>query len=188
MFDLLSLADALATSLMVVVVLLQSVPEVLGVLLLIAAPSVAAARASARMAYLTTCALTPSDRLRSYLYRALTGKAEAREVRVFGLAGLLRRRWEALYDDRMPRIRHLAHRQVLFNGLAALVGALLVAGVLLVLVQAAIDGRITLGDAAVAIVALQQLNGRLRAAASASGSLRGEAGTGAGPGPVPGVG
>ena len=51
-------------------------------------------------------------------------------------------------------------------------GAILVGAILLVLVQAAVDGRISLGDAAIAIVALQQLTNQLRTAASASGSLR----------------
>jgi ATP-binding cassette subfamily B protein len=85
---------------------------------------------------------------------------------------MLEDRWDRLYDERVGRLRALALRQSLLHGLAALIGAMLVSGVLLVLVDAAIDGRITLADAAVAIVALQQLTGRLRSAASASGSLR----------------
>jgi ATP-binding cassette subfamily B protein len=72
----------------------------------------------------------------------------------------------------MDRIRRLVRRQVFFDGLATLIGAMLVAGVLLVLVQAAVDGRITVADAAIAVVALQQLTSRLRSAASATGSLR----------------
>lgn len=171
-YDVLSLFNVLATSVVVILVLVRSVPEVLGVLALIAIPSVTAARMSARLAYQTTYELTPNDRLRLYLYGALSRKPEARELRVFGLGQVLRRRWDGLYDDRMRRIRHLVRRQVVFDGLATLIGALLVAGVLLVLVQAAVDGRITVANAAVAIVALQQLTSRLRSAASASGSMR----------------
>jgi ATP-binding cassette subfamily B protein len=171
-YDVLSLFNVLATSVVVILVLVRSVPEVLGVLVLIAIPSVAAARVSARLAYQTTYELTPNDRLRLYLYGALSRKPEARELRIFGLGDVLRRRWDGLYDDRMRRIRELVRRQMVFDGLAALIGALLVAGVLLVLVQAAVDGRISVANAAVAIVALQQLTSRLRSAASASGSLR----------------
>ena len=171
-YDLLSLVNVLATSVVVVIVLLTSVPEVLGALLLIGIPAVIAARASARIAFQATYELTPNDRLRFSLYRALTEKAHARELRVFGLADVLRRRWSRLYDERMQRLRSVVYRQSAFNGLAALIGAVLVATVLLILVQAAITGRITLGDAAVAIVALQQLTARLRMAAMASGSLR----------------
>ncbi len=171
-YDVLSLLNVLATSIVVVMVLVRTVPEVLGVILLVAIPSVVAARASARLAYQTTYQLTAGDRLRFYLYGALTGKHEARELRIFGLSGMLRNRWAGLYDDRMGKIRLLVRRQVLFDGIATLIGAVVVAAVLLILVQAGIDGRITVGDAAVAIVAMQQLTGRLRLAASASGSLR----------------
>jgi ATP-binding cassette subfamily B protein len=171
-YSVLNLTNLLATSVVVVGVLIGSVPEVLGALVLIALPAIVAARASARLAFQTTYELTPNDRLRFYLYRVLTGRAEARELRVFGLGDVLHRRWDRLYDERMRRIRTLVRRHVLFNGIAALIAAVLVAGVLLVLVQAAVDGRIDLGDAAVAIVALQQLTTRLRSAAGDSGSLR----------------
>lgn len=171
-YAMLNMFNLLATSLVVVGALIGTVPEVLPVLVLIAVPAVLAARASARLAFRAAYELTPSDRLRFYLYRALTGKAEAREVRVFGLASPLRERWARQYEDRMRRIRQVVRRDVLYNGLAALIGAVLVAAVLLVLVQAAVDERIGLGDAAVAIVAMQQLTARLRTAASASGSMR----------------
>lgn len=171
-YGLLNLFNLLATSIVVVGALVGTVPEVLGVLVLVALPAVLAARASARLAFQAAYELTPADRLRHYLYRALTGRAEAREVRVFGLADPLRERWRRQYEERMRRIREVARREVLFNGLAALIGAVLVAVVLLVLVDAAVEGRISLADAAVAIVAMQQLTARLRAAASASGTVR----------------
>jgi ATP-binding cassette subfamily B protein len=171
-YDLLGLANLVGTSLIVVGVLVRTVPSVLPALVLIAVPSIVAARASARLAFQTTYELTPNDRLRGYLFSALTGKREARELRVFGIAHVLRNRWDHLYDERMRRIRSLVVRQVLFNGLAVLIGALLVGGVLLVLVEAAIADRISLADAGIAIVALQQLTSRLRSAATTSGSLR----------------
>lgn len=171
-FGVLSLFNVLATTVVVIMVLVRSVPEVLGVLVVIAIPAVAAARVSARLAYQTTYELTPSDRLRYYLYGALSRKSEARELRVFGLGRVLGRRWEHLYDDRIQRIRQLARRQITFDGMATLIGVFLVVGVLLILVQAAVDGRISVANAAIAILALQQLNSRLGSAASASGSLR----------------
>ena len=142
-YDLLSLVNILGTSVVVLMVLVGAVPEVLPALLLIAVPSVIAARASAHLAFQTTYDLTPNDRLRTDLFTALTGKRTARELRVFGIAGLVRSRWDRLYDERMDRIRALVTRQVVFNGLAVLVGALLVGGVLLILVQAAVDDRIS---------------------------------------------
>jgi ATP-binding cassette, subfamily B, bacterial len=171
-YDLLNLFGVFATSVAVTFVLVTTVPEVLGVLLLIAVPAIVAARASARLAFEASYELTPDDRLRFSLYRALTGKGHAQELRVFGLAGVLRSRWDRLYDTRIERLQQVVKRQTLFTGLAATFGSLLVAGVMLVLAQAAIAGRITLADASVAIVALQQLTSRLRTAAGAAGSLR----------------
>ena len=121
-YDVLSIFNVLATSIVVILVLVRSVPEVLGVLVLIAIPSVIAARVSARLAYQTTYKLTPNDRLRFYLFGALSGKSEARELRVFGLGRILRNRWDALYDDRMDRIRRLVRRQVFFDGLGEVAG------------------------------------------------------------------
>jgi ATP-binding cassette subfamily B protein len=171
-FDVMNLLNVAATSIVVVLVLVRTVPEVLPVLVLLALPSVAAARASARIAYRTAWDLTPDDRLRFYLFDALTRRQEARELRVFQLANPLGQRWNRLYDERLRRLRALSIRRATFEGIAALIAALLIAAVLLVLVDAAVDGRVTLGDAAVAIVALQQLTGRLRSAAATSGSLR----------------
>ena len=125
-YEMLNIFNVLATSVVVVVVLVRSVPEVLGVLVLIAVPSVIAARLSARLAYQTTYQLTPNDRLRLYLYGALSEKREARELRVFALGKILHDRWSVLYADRLRRIRGLVRRQVLFDGLATLIGALLV--------------------------------------------------------------
>jgi ATP-binding cassette, subfamily B, bacterial len=171
-YDVLNLFNVLVTSIVVVGVLVTSVPEVLGVLIVIALPAIIAARVSARLAFEVAYELTPDDRLRFSLYRSLMGKPHARELRVFGLAQVLRDRWERLYDVRIDRLREVVKRQTLYNGLATIIGALLVAVVLLVLVQAAIVGRITLADAAVAIIALQQLTTRIRSAAGAAGSLR----------------
>jgi ATP-binding cassette, subfamily B, bacterial len=171
-YDLLGVFNLLATTVVVVYILARSVPEVLWVVILIAIPSIAAARFSARLAFQATYELTPDDRLRTYLYRSLLGKAEAREMRVFALSGALRARWDGLYEGRMSRIRALVRRQVVFDGIATLIAASLVALVLAVLVGATVRGQVTVADSAVAIVALQQLASHLRAASATSGSLR----------------
>lgn len=171
-FDVLNLINVLATSAAVLLVLATSVPQVLPALLLVAVPFGFAARISARLAFKVSYDLTTSDRLRAYLYRALTGKSSAKELRVFGLAQPLHHRWSDLYDDRISRTRRLARQRLLLNGAAALAAAALVAAVLLVLADAAVSGRISLANAAVAIVALQQLSVRIRTATQSTGSLR----------------
>src|SRR5690606_37548799 len=155
-----------ATSVVVVAVLARAVPSVIGVLVLIFIPALFAARASARLAYRATYQLTGGDRLRGALFRALTGKREGRELRVFGLGKVLTGRWERLYEERLDHIRGMVRRVALFEGIAVVIAAVLVAAALVVLAGAAVDGRISVGDAAVAVVAMQQLAQRLRGAAA----------------------
>ena len=109
-YNLLSLFTVLATGVVVLLVLIRTVPEVLPALVLIAVPSLIAARASARLGFRVTYDLTPNDRLRHYLYSALTERTAARELRVFGLSDVLHSRWEKLYDDRMKRISGLVRQ------------------------------------------------------------------------------
>jgi len=171
-FDLLGLANLAITSLSISAVLVATVPEVVPALILIGLPFAVAARVSARLAYKTAYQLTTRDRLRRYLYQALTRKEEAKEVRVLGIAGVLTKRWDDLHDERITEMRQLTRRRVMLNGAASLASAILIAGVLVVVVRAAVEDQISLADAAVAIVALQQLSTRVRAATNSAGSLR----------------
>lgn len=171
-YDILNVVNAVATSVAMIAVVTTSVPQLLPALAVIGLPFLLAARVSARLAFRTLYDLTPQDRLRFYLYGALTGKREAKELRVFSLHAALRRRWSVLYDGRIERMRGLVAKRTLLNGLATLAGAGLVAGVLVVIVRAAINHSVSLGNAAIAIVALQQLASRVRTASSSAGSLR----------------
>lgn len=171
-YDLLSLISSLATSAAMLVVLATTVPSILPVLVLVAIPFVLAARASAQLAFKTSYELTASDRLRYSLFNALVGPSEGKEVRVFGLHQPLSRRWSLLFSDRTERLRRVASRRTLLNGAASLAASALIAGLLVVIVAAAIDDRVTLADAAIAIVALQQIAARIRSTSATSGSLR----------------
>lgn len=171
-YDMISLITALATSVSLLIVLATTVPNLLPLIVLVGAPFVLAGRASARLAFRAAYDLTPDDRLRVSLFGALSGRDEAKEVRIYDLHGPLRDRWSALFDGRIARMRNVAGRRLLLNGLASASSSLLVAVLLVVVVMAAIDGRIALADAAIAIVALQQMSGRVRTTAGAAGSLR----------------
>jgi len=173
--DLLGLVNVVATSMAVVLVLVGSVPAVLPALALVAIPFAIAARATALLAFQVSYDLTPHDRLRSYLYGALVGKPAAKEVRVFAIARPLHDRWRELAGERLTKLSVLARRRTLYNGAAAIAVAALVATVVIVLVDAAAADRISLADAAIAIVALQQLSARIRRATSTTGSLRSSA-------------
>ncbi|MGI9615895.1 MAG: ABC transporter ATP-binding protein [Acidimicrobiales bacterium] len=171
-YDLLALISSFATSVALLFVLATAVPSVLPVLVLVAIPFVLAARASAGLAFRTTYELTPSDRLRFAIFGTLVGSWEGKEIRVFGLQEPLRRRWSALYDDRTRRLRSVAIKRTLMNGAASLAASALVTGLLIIIVAAAMDDRIALADAAISIIALQQIAARVRSSSSTTGSLR----------------
>lgn len=171
-YDLLALVSSTLTSLSLVLVLATTVPVILPLLVAIGLPFVFAARVSARMAYRLDYELTASDRLRFSLYEALVSKAEAKEVRVFALHRPLRERWERLFADRARRMSAVALKRTMLNGAASLSSSALIAGLLLVIVDAAIDGRVAISDSAIAIVALQQIASRIRGSSASAGSLR----------------
>lgn len=171
-YDLLALVSSALTSISLVVVLAAAVPAILPLLLLVGLPFAFAARTSARLAYDLNYELTPSDRLRFSLYDALVSKADAKEIRVFALHRSLQNRWEELFLDRAARLKAVAVRRTLLNAGASLASSALVAGLLLLIVGAAIDGRVTVGDSAIAIVALQQISARIRGSSASAGSLR----------------
>ncbi len=171
-YDLVGLANSLIMSVALLSVLGSATPSILPALVLIAIPFVVAARLSARLAFRTVHELTADDRLRSSLFWTLAGAGAGKEVRVFALHRPLQERWAALYEGRIDRMERVAWKRMAFNGLASLASSGLVAVLLLVIVNEAVDERITLADAAIAIVALQQLSVRIRTTASATGSLQ----------------
>ena len=112
-----------------------------------------------------------SDRDRTYHERLLTDRLEAREVRAFGLAGWLRARHDALFAERVRNTRQVVKRRTL----RALVGSSITSVILVASLAAvmlfALDDRISVADATIAIVALQQLSSRLRSSGGAMESL-----------------
>ena len=115
--------------------------------------------------------MTPADRERQYLAGVLTSRDTAKEVLGFGLAGPLRRRWEALYEARITSLRTTANRQIGFTLLANAVIGLVLLAVMLLVAWLTIDGRLTLADAGVAVVAVAAGAGGLAQAGYAVGSL-----------------
>jgi ATP-binding cassette subfamily B protein len=116
-------------------------------------------------------AMTPRDRERGYLASLLTGRDPAKEVRAFGLVGVLRTRHDRLYGERVEELRRVARRQMRFALLASLVSAAITAGTLAVLVVLALDGRMSLADAAAAAAAIVLLAQRLIYGGFGAGNL-----------------
>jgi ATP-binding cassette, subfamily B, bacterial len=131
---------------------------------------IAAARNS-RDLYEFMFGMTPNDRQRMYLQHVLLERDSAKEVRAFGLAPFLRRRYDRLYDEKIAELRALARRRTGRALLGSLASAAVVAGSLAALAWLYSSGRMTLAAAGAAIFGLYQLSGRLRAMHFSASSL-----------------
>lgn len=108
--------------------------------------------------------LTELQRDRSYLEYLMTDRIEAKEIRSYEVAPTLRHWHAELWDTRMTRLRALVRRRLGLTTVGSFVTtAVFIATLSFALVLAG-RGSITIGDAAVAIVGLQQLSSRLQAA------------------------
>jgi ATP-binding cassette, subfamily B, bacterial len=115
--------------------------------------------------------MTPRDRERGYLASLLTMRDPAKEVRAFGLVDALRSRHDRLYDERLAELRKVARRQTRFALLANLASALITGATLALLVVLALEGRMTLADAAAAAAAIVLLGQRLIYGGFGAGNL-----------------
>ena len=115
--------------------------------------------------------MTPSDRRRQYLGMALTGKLFAQELRAFDLAAPLRRRYDALFDERIGTVREVTRTRVRRSLLASVASSLLSGVGVAVLVALLLADRMNVASAAAAAVALQQLGIRLSAIAQSGSAL-----------------
>src|SRR5206468_10317268 len=94
--------------------------------------------------------MTPADREREYLQKALTAKDEAKEIRLFALSAFLRRRYDDLYARRIAELRKVVRRRMRRSLLASAGStAVTVVGVG-VLIQFTLSGRIPAADPCVA--------------------------------------
>ncbi|WP_018653831.1 ABC transporter ATP-binding protein [Actinomadura flavalba] len=115
--------------------------------------------------------LTPAERERSYLLDVLTDRRSAVEVRAFGLAPYLRRRWDRRTDERLTEIRRTAHRRLRVTLAARFVSGLALAAVVGPVVALAAAGRMPVADAGAAVTAVLLLASRLRTGAAGTDQL-----------------
>jgi ATP-binding cassette, subfamily B, bacterial len=161
-WGLVTLMSTALSALAVLGVLLAIAPLLVPIAAVAYVPIAFAGVLNTRILYRLRYGLAELDRDRAYHERLLTGRLEAKEVRAFGLATWLRRRHDGLFAERIERTRQVVKRRTVTalagSSITALVFVLALGGVLLL----ALDGRIGVADAAVAVVGLQQLSGRLR--------------------------
>jgi ATP-binding cassette subfamily B protein len=115
------------------------------------------------------------DRQRTYLASLLQDRDSAKEVRAFGLAMHLRRRYEHLYDDRMAELRRLASRQIWLNLAANAAIMVVLAATLLIVTWLTLTGRVPLASAGIAVAGAALVGGRLASFGWSIGALSGSA-------------
>ena len=115
--------------------------------------------------------MTPPERRRQYLAMTLTGKMFAQEVRAFDMAGALRRRFDALFDERIAELRTVTRTRLRRSLLASVASSALSGAGVGLLVALLLADRMSVASAAAAAVALQQLGGRLSSIAQSGSTL-----------------
>jgi ATP-binding cassette subfamily B protein len=170
-YGLSGLVSAVVGVLSVLVALLAIEPTLVPLLLIVLLPAwlVASHRSEAFFRFFWR--MTPRDRERNYVAGLLSDRDGAKEVRGFGLATYLRKRYDRLYDERIAELRRVARRQLAFSLGANLVTGALLGATLLLVVWLTVSGRVSLAEAGIAVAAVALAGARLTGAGYAAGSL-----------------
>lgn len=155
----------------VVVAFLAVAPLVVPLMGLVVVPVWLGASRRSQLFYRFFWRMTPRDRERTYLFRLLTGREEAKEVRAFGTAAYLRERHRRLYADRLAELRGVARRSAVYAVVAGLGMGAVLAAMLLLVVWLTLRGDVQLADAGIAVAGVGVLGGRLVQAGDSAGSL-----------------
>jgi ATP-binding cassette, subfamily B, bacterial len=166
-FGLVTVISTLVVAVGVVAVLFSVVPVLLPVAVIGYLPIAYVNVRNNRATYQLQWELTELQRERTYLEYVMTERVEAKEIRAYGIVPTLRA-WHAdLWETRLGRLQQLMRKRLALTTIGSFVTtAVLVATLSIALILAG-RGSISIGDAAVAIVGLQQLSGRLQALGSA---------------------
>jgi len=157
LLSFLSVPGAVATIAAMAVVVGRWSPWLLAATIVAALPDPLAHILQSRATFFLERKQTTRERLRGYLSGVLTARAEAKEVRTFGLAPWLIGRWRALYwsvaDERFAQQR----AQSLAGAGASALGSLGLAGGLGFAAWALLTGRLQAGQFAAMLLALQSV-------------------------------
>jgi ATP-binding cassette, subfamily B, bacterial len=166
-FGLVTIVSTFVVAIGVVIVLLGVVPVLVPIALLGYVPVALVNIRNNRARYEMERGLTELQRDVGYLEYVMIDRREAKEIRSYGVASTLRAWHAELWDKRMTQLRDLVRRRLTLTTIGSVITtAVLVATLSFALVLAG-RGSITIGDAAVAIVGLQQLSSRLQSSGAA---------------------
>ena len=166
-FGLVTVISTLVVAVGVVGVLFTVVPILVPVAVIGYLPIAYVNVRNNRATYQLEWELTELQRERSYLEYVMTERVEAKEIRAYGIVPTLRSWHSALWDIRITRLHELMRKRMALTTVGSFVTTAVLVATLSVAVILAGQGSISIGDAAVAIVGLQQLSGRLQAAGTA---------------------
>ena len=152
-------AAAASAGLAVAIVLLH--PALLPLLIIGGVPVLITSRRQSQLEFDFLSRQSQSMRLRNYLTWVQTGRDEAKEVRAFGLARNFGTRLNLLYTEYLRDLaQHLRHRSRL-GAIGSFGSAVLLALTLLALVWLIFIGRLSIAEAAAALVAIRILAGQV---------------------------
>jgi ATP-binding cassette, subfamily B, bacterial len=114
---------------------------------------------------------TPLERRRSYVFSLLSGRPHAKEVRAYGPAEELLRRWRVLGDQRRVELRGDVRRRARRELVGDALSQTLAGGTLLVLAWMIASGRLSVPQAGAAGAALLGLRGQLTSVTFGAGQL-----------------
>jgi ATP-binding cassette subfamily B protein len=166
-----ALAMSLLTSIGIGIALMTMHWSLLPLVAAAAVPVLIATLYNSRQAYDFEYQWTPRGRERMYLLELLVGKDPAKEVRVFGASSFLRRRFDALTQERVSRLRDFLRQRLkvaMTGTIGGALGAAIALGMLVWLVAA---NRISVATAVTAGVAMQLLISRFAAMTRGLGNL-----------------
>lgn len=170
-FGLVTVLSTLIVAIGVVAVLLAVVPILVPIAVVGYLPIAYVNMRNNRATHELEWELTELQRERAYLEYVMTDRVEAKELRAYGIVPTLRRWHSGFWDIRITRLHQLMRLRLGLTTAGSFVTTAVLIGTLSVAVILAGNGSISIGDAAVAIVGLQQLSGRLQSAGSAFGGV-----------------
>jgi ATP-binding cassette, subfamily B, bacterial len=170
-FGLVTVMSTLIVAIGVVAVLLAVVPILVPVAVVGYLPIAYVNVRNNRATHQLEWELTELQRERSYLEYVMTDRVEAKEIRAYGIVPTLRSWHSGLWDIRITRLHQLMRKRLALTTAGSFVTTAVLVATLSIAVILAGNGSISIGDAAVAIVGLQQLSGRLQSAGNAFGGV-----------------
>jgi ATP-binding cassette subfamily B protein len=170
-FGLVTIVTTLVVAIGVTTVLLTVAPVLVPAAVLGYVPIALVNVKNNRMRYEMERNLTELQRERAYLEWVMTERNDAKEIRSYAVAPTLRTWHAELWSIRLRQLGDVVRRRLRLTAIGSLVTTLVLVATLSLALILAARGSITIGDAAVAIVGLQQLSGRLQSLGGAVGSV-----------------